>query len=69
MDELGGYYAEWNKSEKNKYLMILLVCESKKCENSECILVNITKKKQTHKYTEQTSGYQWGEKGRGRIQG
>jgi len=49
--------------------MILLVCESKKCENSECILVNITKKKQTHKYTEQTSGYQWGEKGRGRIQG
>ena len=23
-------------------------------------LVNITKKKQTHKYREQTSGYQWG---------
>ena len=27
-------------------------------------LVNITKKKQTHRYREQTSGYQWGE-GRG----
>ena len=25
------------------------------------ILVNITKKKQTHRYREQISGYQWGE--------
>ena len=24
-------------------------------------LVNITKKKQTHRYREQTSGHQWGE--------
>ena len=24
-------------------------------------LVNITKKKQTHRYREQTSGYHWGE--------
>ena len=30
-------------------------------------LVNITKKKQTHRYREQTSGYQWGE-GRGERQ-
>ena len=30
-------------------------------------LVNIAKKKQTHKYREQTSGYQWGE-GRGEGQ-
>ena len=35
--------------------------ESKKYDK----LVNITKKKQTHKYREQTTGYQWGE-GRGR---
>jgi len=28
-------------------------------------LVNITKKKQTHRYKEQTGGYQWGE---GRIE-
>ena len=28
-------------------------------------LVNKTKKKQTHRYREQTSGYQWGEVGRG----
>ena len=26
-------------------------------------LVNITKKKQTHRYREQTSGYPWGERG------
>ena len=30
-------------------------------------LVNITKKQQTHRYREQTSGYQWGE-GRGEGQ-
>ena len=31
-------------------------------------LVNRTKKKQTHRYQEQTSGYQWGEgRGRGKI--
>ena len=31
-------------------------------------LVNITKNKQTHRYREQTSGYQWGEgKERGNV--
>ena len=29
-------------------------------------LINITKRKQTHRYREQTRGYQWGE-GRGRC--
>ena len=29
-------------------------------------VVNITKKKQTHSYREQTSGYQWG---KGRTEG
>ena len=55
MDGLGGYYAKWNKSEKDKYCMISYV-ESEKIPKQ----VNITKKKQTHKYREQTSGYQWG---------
>ena len=27
-------------------------------------LVNITKRKQTHRYREQTGGYQWGEASR-----
>ena len=26
MDGLGGYYANWNKSEKDKYCMISLIC-------------------------------------------
>ena len=33
-------------------------------------LVNITKKKQIHKYKKQTSGYQWGERmGEGQFRG
>ena len=33
-------------------------------------LVNMTKKKQTHRYREQTSGYQWGEeRGEGQYRG
>ena len=36
-----------------------LYVESKKYNK----LVNIAKKKQTHRYREQTSGYQWGEVG------
>ena len=37
--------------------MISLICESKKINK----LVNITKKKRTHRYRKQTSGYHWGE--------
>ena len=34
------------------------------------MVVNITKKKQTHRYREQTSGYQWGEgSGEGQCRG
>jgi len=37
--------------------MLSLICGYKNCN----ALVNITKKKtQTHRYREQTSGYQWG---------
>ena len=32
--------------------------------NNNNKLVSITKKKQTHRYSEQTSGYQWGEERR-----
>ena len=56
MDGLGGHYAKWNKSDKDK-LWYHLYRESKKYNK----LVNITKKQQTHRYREQTSGYQWRE--------
>ena len=46
--------AKWNKSEKNKCYMILWYVESKKYNKP----VNITKKKQTYRHREQTSGYQ-----------
>ena len=26
MDGLAGYYAKWNKSEKNKYFILSLIC-------------------------------------------
>ena len=32
-------------------------------------LVNITKKRQTHRYREQTSGYQWGGEGQYKGEG
>ena len=48
--------SEISQTEKDKYCMISHV-ESKKYKK----LVNITKKKQIHRYIEQTSGYQWGE--------
>ena len=43
--------SEISQTEKDKYCMISLICE----------IVNKTKKKRTHRYREQTSGYQWGE--------
>ena len=42
---------------KTNTIWYLLYMETKKYKK----LVNITKKKQTHRYSEQTSGYQWGE--------
>ena len=42
---------------KDKYCMISLILESKKYSKP----VNITQKKQTHRYREQTSSYQWRE--------
>ena len=50
IDRPRGYYAKWNKSEKDKYCMISLYMESKK-QNT---WTNRTKQKQTHRYREQT---------------
>ena len=65
MDELGGDYAKWNKSERaTNTVWYHLYVASKKYNK----LVNKIKKKETHRYREQTSGYQWGEgRGRGNI--
>ena len=48
---------KWNKSEKDEYWYYLYV-ESKEKKKK---WINIIKQKQTHRYVEQVSGYQWGE--------
>ena len=55
VDGLGGHYAKWSKSEKDKYCMILLMCGIHKIQQT-----GEQKKKQIYRYREQTSGYQWG---------
>ena len=57
MDGLGGYYAKWNKSDRERQILYDIIY----VWNIKNKLVNITEKKQTHRYREQTSGYQRGE--------
>ena len=65
MHGLGQYYAKWNKSERERQIQYgITYMWNLKTYNK---LVNITKKKQTHRYREQTSGYQWGEGREGAI--
>ena len=59
MNELEGYYARWNKSERQRKTHTVwyhLLVESKKYNR----LVNIKEKKEDHRGGEQTSGYQCG---------
>ena len=58
LDGLGGHYAKWNKSEKDKYCMLSLNVEYKKLQQTS----EYNKKKQTHRYRKQRSGYQLGDK-------
>ena len=53
MDGLGGCYDKWSKSEKTKSMWYHLCVKSKKYNK----LVNITKKKQTHRSRERTNDY------------
>ena len=50
IDRLGGYYAKWNKSDRERKIFydITHTWNLKKYNK----LVNITKKKQTHRYRE-----------------
>ena len=64
---LGGHYAKLVKSVREiKILYDITYMWNLKKYNK---LVNKTKKKQTQRYRERTSGYQWGEgRGEGTIQ-
>ena len=60
MDEIDGIIlSEINQTEKDKYVWYHLYVELKK--NNK--LVARSKNKQTQRYREQTSSYQWGEAG------
>ena len=56
MDGLGGHYAKRHKSDRERQILydITYMLNPKKYNK----LVNITNEKQTHRYREQTSGYQ-----------
>ena len=61
--DLEGMFSKMSQRKTNTGCFHLYV-ESKK-ENKQ---MNLTKKKQIHRYRKQTSGYQWGEgRGRGKI--
>ena len=51
---LGGYYAKWNKSDRER--QILFDITNMWNLKNKTTLVNITKKKQTHRYKDKTSG-------------
>lgn len=58
---LWGLYAKWNKSTKDKYCMILIICEISKKHNRK------QKENATHRYREQIGGCQrWVLEGGGR---
>ena len=58
--------SEISQTYKDKYCMISLICGIYKIQQTS----EYNKKKQTHTYREQTSGYQWSQRrGRGNIWG
>ena len=59
MDLEGIMLSEMSQRKTNTYCMLSLMLWNLK-EYSK--LVNVTKRKQTHRYREQTSGYQCGER-------
>ena len=63
MDGPRRHYAQGNKSDRERQILYVITY----MQNLKNKTNDITKQKQTHRYTEQTSGYQWGE-GRGEGQ-
>ena len=65
-DGLGCHHAKWNKSDRERQVLydITYIWNQKNTTNQP---VDVTKKKQSHRYRERTSGYQWGE-GRRKVQ-
>ena len=58
-DELGGYYAKWNKWGRERQILYVITY----MWNLKCINASTYKTNKTHQYSKQTYGYQRG-KGR-----
>ena len=66
MDRLGGHYANEVSQTKTNTAWYHLYVEPKKYNK----LVTVTKKKQTHRYRQQTGSHQWREgRGEGKYRG
>ena len=61
MDGPGGYYAKWSKSDKERQIL----CGITYTWNLKIRVMS--NRKQIHRYRDQTSGYQWGVVGMGKI--
>ena len=64
IDLAGIMLSEISQTEKDKIHMSSRMCGSKTYNK----LVNITKMKQTHRYSEQIGGYQWGRRSNVEVQ-
>ena len=59
MDGLGGRYAKWNTSDRERQILYDIAYLQTLKEYNK--VVNQTKQNETQRHREQTSGYQWGE--------
>ena len=67
MDEPGDDHSKWSKPDWERQISHDIYMWNLKKQTSE---ITTTKKKKTHNYREQTSGYQWGcGKGKGKDRG
>ena len=61
MDKLGGHYAKWNESDRERQILhdIIYVWNLKKIQQTS---EYNKKRNKTHRFREWTNGYQWGKR-------
>ena len=61
MGKLGGYYANWKNPDRKRKIINYITYTWNLKKYNKLVSITTTIKKQTHRYREQTSGYQWGD--------
>ena len=70
MDGFTGHYANWDESKRQRHILHDITYNVESKSYNKLNEYNNKKRLQTHRYREQTSGYQWGEGwGRGNSKG